>query len=341
MLDNAEISQILDMLEKNSSNFKEYADFLRLNPPSDPSILESGIIKSVSISEFSGLLCAVDAGIHSEFFHGVDFVVSRTSSVLFLYDKNNLQSVSYMPSKFPRMKISAKTGLDDHETSVFKSLKRLNEEISLAIKSIESKKPRVLLIDGSLLPLASDRPADGSSLLNDYIEVAKLYSSLFKAAGENNCLLIGITKDSRGKRFIDLLGNEKCRQTSDSFFLDFLLKPGERTCAIAYHKESGKSPMLKDIGAAVDSVSIFYLKSSEHDRPMRVEFLNGSRSIDEVASLVYSLSMINSSYAYPAALIEVDLCAAIGRSDAEMIQKALVRRFDILHPLKRNSRPFR
>ncbi|MDO8554892.1 MAG: DNA double-strand break repair nuclease NurA [Candidatus Micrarchaeota archaeon] len=341
MLDENELSKLLDLLESKHKIYSAYAQTLRSKKIFDTSILETEIANSVKQSIFSGLICAVDSGIYSEAFHGADVVVARTAAVLFSYDTNSLTSVSYLPSKFPKMKTFAKTGLDDHEVAIFKSLIRLREEISLAIESLEKKSPQVLLIDGSLLPLPSDRPDSGSLLMEEYNLLVALYKNLFTLAREKKCLLIGITKDSRGRRFVEMLENEECKLTCDSFFLDFLLNAGERTFTMKYSREHGKSSIMKDIGEDAGKISLFYLKTSEEDRPMRVEFLEGNTTFDSVASLIYSLSLINKSYTYPSVLIEVDMCAALGRNEVDNIQKSLAQRFNVLKSLKRNSRPFR
>lgn len=341
MLDEEEINALLELLESKNKSYASYAQMLRAKGITDQSILESGITITVKQSDFSGLVCAVDAGIYSEAFHGADVVVSRTAAAIFLYEKNALASVSYLPSKFPRMKTSAKTGLDDYEVSVFKSLVRLHEEISLAIKVLETKTPDVLLIDGSLLPLSNDRPDAGSVLVADYQLLVGLYKKLFSLAKEKNCLLIGVIKDSRGKRFVEMLSDEDYRQTCDSFFLDFLLNEGERTFAMKYSREPAKNSIMKDIGEDAGNIALFYLKVSAEDRPLRVEFLGNKGNVEQIASLLYSLSLINKSYAYPSVLIEVDMCAALGRNEVESIQKSLAQRFNVLKSLRRNSRPFR
>jgi hypothetical protein len=91
-------------------------------------------------------------------------------------------------------------------------------------------------------------------------------------------------------------------------------------------------------------VDAFYLKASEGDRPMRVEFVEGKRRFDEIASLVFSLSRISKNYAYPAILIEADMRAALDQAELDRVYGEIVAKTGLrssLMKLRRDSRPFR
>ncbi len=102
--------------------------------------------------------------------------------------------------------------------------------------------------------------------------------------------------------------------------------------------------VLKDLNDWGARVNAFYLKAVERDRPMRIEFLEGKRSFDEIASLIFTLSRINKNYAYPAVLIEADLRAALEQGELDRVYGELVARTGLrssVLKLKRDSRPFR
>ena len=133
--------------------------------------------------------------------------------------------------------------------------------------------------------------------------------------------------------------------SSDTLFLDYMLKQKERTFSFRYSASPAKNQVLKDLGDWASKILSFYIKPVEGDRPLRVEFLsNSGASYDEVASIVCGLCSLNKNYAYPAVLIEADLRAAISPQEAEheiSFLRSRLGKDNPLMPLRRNSRPFR
>ncbi|VVB98593.1 Uncharacterised protein [uncultured archaeon] len=147
-------------------------------------------------------------------------------------------------------------------------------------------------------------------------------------------------KDSRSKRFVDIAKAAIDLHSSDTVFLNHLLKEGERTFAFRYTSDVKRHPITRDFGTEAEAVNAMYLKPVEGDRPLRVEFIGSDFS--GIASLVYTLSKINRTYAYPSVLIEADLRAALDPLELERAQKSLAMQTGMgMMPLRRNSRPFR
>ena len=248
-----------------------------------------------------------------------------------------------------------RSGLDSHDVMWHKSLYRLKGELSCAAELIRTHSPSALLIDGSIAPLLSDKPSEESEIRPLYDEVVAVYKSLYESAWATGCTLAGVIKDSRSKRFIDIVqkhtsssgpeagagdkagandaaGAKQDEQapasaprppdsgflhTSDTNFLYFMLEAGERTCAFKYSSAPTSHQVLKDLGQWSEKILSFYLKPVKDDRPLRVEFLSGQKTFSEVASLVHSLSHLHKAYAYPAVLIEADLRAALDEDEFE------------------------
>jgi hypothetical protein len=269
-------------------------------------------------------VCAVDGGLLAHRMHGADVVLSRAVGVSFTYSGSKLVSFVHYPEKNPKPEIFIKNSLDEHEALVFRSLIRLKSELSCALSCIEKFSPGIMLIDGSLLPLPSDCPQKESELFALYSEVLALYKKLHEECN-GKCILIGVIKDSRSKKF----ANDCGANCSDTVFCNFLLEESERTGTMPY-SESEKS--------ISKSVSVFYIKPSKHDLPLRIETTHPD--IEQVASVVHSLSSISESFAYPAVLIEADMCAALDPKEMEMVEASLVS-LSGMKPLRRNSRPFR
>ncbi|MBS3067215.1 DNA double-strand break repair nuclease NurA [Candidatus Micrarchaeota archaeon] len=330
------------------NQLKENAMLLRTSNFTSEEFLEGVMIKNLTALPINGNVCAVDSGLLSHSMHGVDILLLRTVAVNFLYHDSELVSCSYYPSKVPLTEIEVKTALDEHESSVWCSIVRLKNEISMAISAIENFSPSILLLDGSILPLAKDRPSNDSAVFQEYNELIMLYKKLYNLCKEKNILLIGIIKDSRGRRFVDVINNINC---NDSAFLDHLLNKGERTSVMRY-AHAGQ-PILKDLEEFANNIYVSYMKVSDNDLPLRIEFLEFSGNSRDVAeghtdlnfdnifdnsiSAAYSLSAISDNYAYPAILTEVDLCAALDGYELERLKHSLVD----FKPMRRNSRPFR
>ncbi len=288
----------------------------------------SDLVVKASRPPLSLTVCAVDGGLLSQRMHGADIMVVRSVGVRFAYEGSALASVSYHPRKSPDPDISVEDSLDEHESVVFRSLIRLKSELNCAIESLERFSPDAILLDGSLLPLPSDRPPEGSRLGGLYQEVLSLFALLQKAAGGR--VLAGVIKDSRSRKLAAAHGFS----CSDSVLCGFLLDEGERTAAMPYREENPN----KDLSSIAGTVKVFYLKPSAHDLPLRIETTDPD--IDKVASLIYSLSAISENFAYPAILVEADMCAALDGNEMESIESSLVS-LSGMRPLRRNSRPFR
>lgn len=140
---------------------------------------------------------------------------------------------------------------------------------------------------------------------------------------------------------MDLLGKDHLN-ISDTFFANFLLKEKERTAIFPYASENKKTPVMKDLGDFSSSVFLFYLKPSDYDLPLRLEFFDCGKSFDEMSSILLSLCSLSANFAYPAVLIEADLCAAMDPLEMDKVKKELFLLSNgSLQELRRNSRPFR
>jgi hypothetical protein len=267
-------------------------------------------------------VCAVDGGLLYHRMHGLDIAVSRAVAVNFKYQNGKPAGHEYHPSRSPEPSVEIKTSLDEHEANLFRSLVRLKNEIHCANEAVEKFKPDLLLLDGSLLPVPSDIPAKNSQLRPMYDSLLETYVKLYS----RDCLFCGVIKDSRARRL-----SPDC---SDSVLCSYLLSEGERTRELSYFD---KPPPDKDLGIIGADVRVTYLKPSENDIPLRIEILG---DVEKISSYVLGLSAISRHFAYPAALVEADMCAALDPVEIESIERQLHTKAGIM-PLRRSSRPFR
>jgi hypothetical protein len=311
--------------------------------------LERELYLPVAQQAVDGKIAAVDSGIAGEELHGFDFLVMRTVGAMFEYSHSRIKSHRHFPSALPPLKYDIRSGLDSHDVMWHKSLFRLKGELTCALEMMRAHSPTCMMLDGSIAPLLSDKPSDDSEMRPLYDDVLSRYKSLYEEAWKSNTPLVGVIKDSRSRRFIEIIQKhaeheEGFLHTTDTSFLYFMLEEGERTCAFTYSSSPTKHNVLRDLGQWSEKILSFYLKPVKEDRPLRIEFLSGQRTFSEIATLVHSLSALHKAYAYPAILIEADLRAALSPDDFERAYGSLwsrLSRSPSLMRLRRNIRPFR
>ncbi len=304
--------------------------------------LEPNLILPINKIPSNGKISAVDGGILSYEMHGADLQIAKAVSSTFEYEDGKITSHSYHPRAFPHPEYRVETGLDEREMLWHKSLVRLELEIKNAIETAKKENPDYLLLDGSICPLMSDRPGEESRLFTSYLTLLNQYKELYSYCMENKVNLVGVIKDSRSRRFVEMLHPHFQERSADTVFLNHLLKEGERTFAFRYSESPQKQHVLRELGAWGEKICSLYAKPVHGDRPVRIEFLNGQKSFSETADFISSISSINRSYAYPAVLIDADLRAMMDPKELERAKKSLsLFTGPTLLDLRRNTRPFR
>ncbi len=323
----AGLSEVADAIKSSERKIRDIAEQFRK---------DKELYSTVGIGKIDYSVCAVDGGLLAERLHGSDIMMGKAVAVLFEYGESRLSACRYLPQKFPPAVLDARLGLDEHESQVYSSLFRLRMEIKTAIDAVKKFSPDVLLFDGSLLPLPNDMPAKDSVIFPEYNKALALYAELYETC-KGNCNLIGVIKDTRSRRLVSELGIKE-EAVSDSYFTNFLLRKSERTRIFPYAKED--TPATKEL-KKFGEVYCFYIKPSDSDLPLRIEFVKDGNE-NKVPEIINSLSSISENYAYPAALIEADLCAAMDPVEMEKVKRELSALLGTsFRPLRRSSRPFR
>ena len=340
---------MLEQLKKAAAHIQEieslrahFAQKARAEAPVPKNALEPSLTLPLSKKKIEGKISAVDGGILSYEMHGADLLIAKAVSSTFTYENGSIASHNYFPTAFPHPAYDVETGLDEREVNWHKSLFRLQLEIQNALDTAKKEKPDYLLLDGSICPLLSDRPAEESKLFTRYLALLNMYKELYAFCMENSITLIGLIKDSRSTHFMEMLPPHISSKSSDTVFLHHLLKEGERTFAFRYSESPQKHHVLRELGKWGEKICAAYIKPVKGDRPIRIEFLNGQKPFSEVADFISTLSSINRSYAYPAILIDADLRAMMDPNELERAKKSLsLFAGPNLLDLRRNSRPFR
>ena len=341
--------------KKHMFHEKVSTRLLPLKGSPSPSKDETVILKMKKATP-KGIIAGVDSGFVSKKLSFLDLVLVRSVGAIFHYENGVLAKADYYPNAFSFPEpLLLKSGLEKDEEQQSVSLARLNAEVGTSIGVIEKYKPNYIFVDGSIVPQYQDKPRKDSKINDDYNSVISLFEKFYETAEKNNCTIISCIEDSRGTRFKQMLQEEILPKTSfpqdllndsfDSALLDYLLMKGERTFCFTYTKKTEAHAILKDIKEKWSkNINVFYLKASDFDKPLRVEFIasgNLKEKADEIAGVVYALSSLHKEYSYPSVLIEADLRAGLNEQDISVVYDKLIDKLGPKIKMRRNSRPFK
>jgi hypothetical protein len=352
----SKLDEISEKIRNLEDNRKKLAQFLKelkeLDFEKDSRILEDRL--SVPVREKNlrqARFIGVDGGLAKRPYHSLDLILTRAVGAIFDYQDGKLLSVGYCPSTNVTPKLRMIHDASESDFQYIACFERLNTEIETLKKCLDMN-PTLLLADGSLVPHPSDQPKKGSRVYDEYKKLIDNYKSLYRKA--SGFLLAGVVEDSRSSTFSEyisqkVLGRIKSRKveelkkvlahTRDTNLLFHVLNTGERSfiMRMSHNKD------LADYGR---NLYLFYLKTTEYDRPVRVEFYAPGDPIkmaDEIAGLVYSVSCQNQEYGLPPVLIEADSRAKIREGELDVIHSHIVDKvgnLPSLYRLRRDRRPF-
>lgn len=351
----SELDDIADRISNLRGKREKLADFLgelKGVEIRDDEILENRISISVNSSDLEDMdMVGVDGGLVKRPYHAIDLVLTKAVAASFHYD-GDLKEVNYVPDAIPTPKLTVFTEpYSNKDFSLAANLERMHIEIDL-VSEVCEKEPNIIMLDGSIVPHPSSRPEDDSPVYEKYEELLGKYSRVFD---ECNSLLVGVSEDSRSKRLSGIISekilssvdDKKAEElkgilntTRDSNLLFHVLDKGERSFCFTYSKDGDDSvPFIEDVYS-------FYLKTTEFDRPVRVDFYcedSPVETADQIASMVLPVSSQNEEYGMPAPIIEADSRASMKEEELDFIHSTLqdkVGHVSSLYSLRRNNRPF-
>ena len=313
-------------------------------------VIEDDFFVKVEPLSLNGLrIIGVDGGLINKSFTSIDLILLRGVACIFNY-QGDKPLVEYVMSQFPIPEIKTNfTPLSRAESEIYGSLERMQCELNVALKSMKKSKPDLLLLDGSIIPLPSDKPSPSSKLYKNYENVIKKYEELYDYCLDNQVLLAGCIKDTRSRRFMNIFIKllphliEEYPELRSILKLDFrsildnirdtdflyrIMKKGERTAILTFTESPNSHLILKDIDKKFhEKFQTFYLKSVNGDLPIRVEFLNLNcnplSTADKIARSVLSMSNYYEDYGFPVPLIEADARAKLSEHDLDVVYNIL------------------
>nr|MDO8133367.1 DNA double-strand break repair nuclease NurA [Candidatus Njordarchaeum guaymaensis] len=360
-------------LGENLKKVKRSPELSVLSSQITNDILEDKFSFEVNPTNLVGLRVAgIDGGIVARSYQDIDLMLTRAVAAIFTYCPSGKLEVSYYPEETPLPNMISNlqpSPVSDFELGT--SIERITCELQLAIELQNYAKVDLIVLDGSIVPQLSDKPPFYSTLTSKYERVVALYEELYKSCIDSGTLLTGVVKDSRSIRYMQIIGKliphliEKVpvlksllefdyrkvvQQTRDADFLQRVLDPGERTFIFRYAELPLDYFIFNDFrnNTWADLVNVFYLRSVEYDRPIRVEYLatesNKPLTAKKIASVILPLSHHHAEYGIPSVLIEADARAHLLDGDIDVIYEQLVQKTGnalTFMKLRRERRPFK
>ncbi|MEA3229529.1 MAG: DNA double-strand break repair nuclease NurA [archaeon] len=302
--------------------------FIKTKPLDNPDITVAGI----------------DGGLLKKECHGINIILTRAVCAVFKYKDMKLHETTYFPSAFPMPHIKVlNSSAEDSDFAVASSVERVRCELSLAVDMLDKGGIDFLFLDGSVALHPSLRPADESSLNDEYGKLLGIVAAMYSKSIENGIILAGIVEDSRSRTFVkncaEKLGSsimKNIENVKDTHLLSYCLSVGERTSIFK----------MEDYGKIGKNTFSFYIRPSEFDRALRVDFVAGDNPVEtgsKIASAVFFMSRHNSTYGIPPVIIDADQRAKLSEDELAFVQNE-IRRYagDItsVSELRRNIRPF-
>lgn len=345
-----EIERVEDTRKRFGAVFSQIKDELNLGkyPALAADAVETKFSKKIEATDLSGLRVAgVDGGLIRRRFRSMDLIITRGVAVVFQFGPKEGPSVDFFPSPFPEPRIRpVMLTLLGPELDQLASLERIAAELRVTLSILDGYNVDLILVDGSLFYHPRDRPNSGSAAYEKFQEVIALYRQLYNKTRKKGTNLVGVVKDSRSTRVVNILSDilpHVLREpkafelmqgvdyrwllkfSRDCDLLDTFLEEGERTFAFKYSTEliQNSNALSDDLSSWASSIWVTYIKTACDDLPLRIEILvgdgDGVAQLDKALSVILPLSWQHPEYGVPTPVLEADARARISNNETQLI----------------------
>ena len=326
---------------------KALATIIRSSKIISNDFLEGDLIKPVEKTDGNFSVAGIDSGIVRKSLHGIDLILIKVVGVVFYFEYGKLKDAKYYSPSTLFEPIIFQDPFSEIELDVATNILRQTKEVKAAERVLNEFNPDLIFINGSILPHYVSS-VDKDSLLYPYLKsMINAYKSLFVSVKSSKSILAGIIEDSRASRFCNLiLENLKIdrelalvlEKSKDTNLLDYVLKKGERTTSFYYSSflDGIFTTPLKEFN--LKEFASFYIKLSDVDNPIRVDFLNDKENVaDRISSALYILTT-SDEYSMPSVLIEADIRARLSEKGLELFYQELAGKLGFLSSLRKERR---
>ncbi len=377
------IENLKNKFAKSLLDNRENLDFSEFIKYPNYNIKENIVKKQVSPSNIRGLnVVSVDGSSVVKKFMNVDFSFLKAIAVKYYFYKNHSSKIDYFPdiTGFNNYMVQANyINREENAVETKVSMDMTFMEIKLLNELIEKNNSIDLIImDGSvvIMPINLIFSKDLEISIK-YDKLLKEYQTLYSNCIEKGIILIGSIKDTRTSALTHLIRNSiqmlkpsttnltdfikiNYRQIVDYFsdldLFNRVLIKSERSCIFNCKKELDK---IRDTGIKKEipyyfpfSFYAFYLKTTLHDTPCRIEFFmdekhslkDASEKADLISSILLPISSLNEYYGLPIPQIEAHRRAVFKPAEVNLLFNNLSRTLNSygvsLLEKRRARRPF-
>jgi len=378
-----EIEHLKNKFTKSLLDNRENLDFSEFIKYPNYNIKENLVKKQVGSSNIRGLnVVSVDGSSVVKKFMNVDFSFLKAIAVNYYFYKNHTSKIDYFPdiTGFNNYMVEANyINREENAVETKVSMDMTFMEIKLLNELIEKNNSiDLIIIDGSIviMPINLIFSKD-LEISKKYDKLLKEYQILYSNCIEKGIILIGSIKDTRTSALTHLIRNSiqmlkpsttkltdfikiNYRQIVDYFsdldLFNRVLKKSERSCIFNCKKELDK---IRDTGIKKEipyyfpfSFYAFYLKTTLHDTPCRIEFFmdekhslkDASEKADLISSILLPISSLNEYYGLPIPQIEAHRRAVFKPAEVNLLFNNLSRTLNSygvsLLEKRRTRRPF-
>ncbi len=377
------IENLKNKFAKSLLDNRENLDFSEFIKYPNYNIKENIVKKQVSPSNIRGLnVVSVDGSSVVKKFMNVDFSFLKAIAVKYYFYKNHSSKIDYFPdiTGFNNYMVQANyINREENAVETKVSMDMTFMEIKLLNELIEKNNSiDLIIIDGSvvIMPINLIFSKD-LEISKKYDKLLKEYQTLYSNCIEKGIILIGSIKDTRTSALTHLIRNSiqmlkpsttnltdfikiNYRQIVDYFsdldLFNRVLIKSERSCIFNCKKELDK---IRDTGIKKEipyyfpfSFYAFYLKTTLHDTPCRIEFFmdekhslkDASEKADLISSILLPISSLNEYYGLPIPQIEAHRRAVFKPAEVNLLFNNLSRTLNSygvsLLEKRRARRPF-
>jgi len=303
---------------------------------------EEKLIEEITIDKKINLkVGGVDSGFVSKQLNFANITIIKDYGVYFEYHNGELKDYKYFPSMYnlPKPYLSS-SSLELEEIMWNTSISRLEKELDATSLILGQTTPQLLLLDGSIIPQYINKPTKDCPQKKKYTHLISKFQHLYQEVRERKIFLAGCIEDCRASRFFTILKDEVFQEKAidfelfDSFLVFSIIDENQRTGIFKYSKDSKNHPILSDFPEDIrDNLYCCYLKLSNQDYPLRIEFIyfkDFGMSLkdytEELVKMISSISSFNKTYTYPSVLVEADIRSRLTLQEVDLITNKILEK---------------
>ncbi len=337
------VEQMVNTYNKNQV-FISRLRTINISEINNPYNSEEKLIENISFDRnFSLKAAGVDSGFVSKQLNFANITIIKEAGVFFDYQEGQLKNYKYFPNMYnlPKPYLSS-SSLELEEIMWNTSISRLEKELEISslILGQQESNLELFLFDGSIIPQYINKPTTDCPQKKKYEHLISKFLSVYKEAREKKIFLAGTIEDCRANRLFSILKDEIFNDQNldfelfDAFVVFSLLEKNQRTGIFKYSKDPKNHPILSDFPEEIrDNLYCCYLKLSDNDYPLRLEFvyykdfnLSLKEYTDKLIRMVSEISSFNQKYTYPSVLIEADIRSRLTLQEINLITNKILEK---------------